>query len=87
MFNIFSLFFVLFSSFETNIIIFLPNICGKITIQFTVLGFEPNTIQYESPPITNRPELQIISQIRPELQVISRYRGKNLFTQGTDVVT
>ena len=29
MFNIFSLFFVLFSSFETNIIIFLPNICGK----------------------------------------------------------
>ena len=37
------LFFVYFWSFQTNITIFTTNICEKMSIQYTVLGFEPTT--------------------------------------------
>ena len=38
------LFFVYFWSFQSNIItIFTTNICGKMCLQYTVLGFEPTT--------------------------------------------
>ena len=35
-----------------------------MSIQYTVLGFEPTTFGHESPPITTRPELPpIIKQM------------------------
>ena len=37
------LFFVYFRSFQTNIKMFTTNICEKISIQYTVPGFEPTT--------------------------------------------
>ena len=37
------LFFVYFQSFQTNITIFTTNICEKMSIQYTVPGFEPMT--------------------------------------------
>ena len=37
------LFFVYFRSFQTNITIFTTNICEKMSIQYTVPGFEPTT--------------------------------------------
>ena len=45
--------FLLFSSFQANITIFTIN----ISIQDTVLGFEPTTFRHESTPITTRPGL------------------------------
>ena len=33
----------IFWSFQTNITIFTTNICEKISIQYTVPGFEPTT--------------------------------------------
>ena len=35
--------FHLFSSFQTHITIFTTNKCEKMSIQYTVLGFEPTT--------------------------------------------
>ena len=35
------LLFNLFSPFQTNITIFKTNKCEKMSIQYTVLGFEP----------------------------------------------
>ena len=37
------LFYVYFRSFQTNIAIFTTNICEKMSIQYTVPGFEPTT--------------------------------------------
>ena len=34
---------------------FKTNKCEKMSIQYTVLGFEPITLQHESSPITTRP--------------------------------
>ena len=39
------LFFVYFRSFQTNITIFKTNICEKMSIQYSVLGFEPITFR------------------------------------------
>ena len=38
-------FCVYFRSFQTNITIFSTNICEKMSIQYTVLGFEPTTFR------------------------------------------
>ena len=54
--------FLLFSYFQANITFFTTNIREKISIQYTVLGFEPTTFRYESPPITTRP-YQIVKNI------------------------
>ena len=60
------LFIVYFQSFQTNIIrIFTTNICEKSSSSIG-LGFEPTTLEHESPPITTRPGL-------PPLQDEFRY--------------
>ena len=60
------LFIVYFQSFQTNIIIiFTTNICEKSPSSIG-LGFEPTTLEHESPPITTRPGL-------PPLQDEFRY--------------
>ena len=60
------LFIVYFQYFQTNIIrIFTTNICEKSPSSIG-LGFEPTTLEHESPPITTRPGL-------PPLQDEFRY--------------
>ena len=41
--------FRLFSSFKTDITIFITNVCEKMSIQYLVLGFEPTTFRTKQP--------------------------------------
>ena len=49
--------FFLFSSFQANITIFTPNICEKYPFSIRDRNLNPQLSDYESPPITTRPEL------------------------------
>ena len=42
-------------SFQTKNTILTTNKCEKMSIQYSVLGFEPTTFGHESPPITTSP--------------------------------
>ena len=47
--------FIYFHLYKTNTTIFTTNKSEKTSIQYTALGFEPKTLEHESPPITTRP--------------------------------
>ena len=50
--------FRLFSSFQTNFTIFTTNKCEKMSIQYTVLGFEPTIFGTQ---VSSRPKLIFLS--------------------------
>ena len=62
------LFFVYFRNFQTNIKNFKTKICQKMSIQYTVPGFEPRPSERESLPITTRPGLP------PRYEVVSHVK-------------
>ena len=53
--------FSLFSSFQTHITIFTTHECEKMSIQYTVPGFELTTLEHETPPKTTRSGLLSIT--------------------------